>query len=118
MLWGGIVLATALLLPLAPRIAAQLPACGFRSVTGFPCLACGSGRTILALTRFDLQQAFVLNPLACLGMLVFGVGGVIAGVAAVCGWGVPEPRQWSPWIRWGTLLVVLANWGWLILDGR
>ncbi|MBK8000772.1 MAG: DUF2752 domain-containing protein [Verrucomicrobia bacterium] len=56
-----------------------LPFCGLRELTGIPCPACGSTRSLLAWTHLDPIAAFRFNPLfflACSGV------GLWAGLAA------------------------------------
>lgn len=42
--------------------------CLFRAITGFPCPACGSTRSIVAVLRGEMQEALLLNPLGFLGI--------------------------------------------------
>ena len=44
----------------------QLPRCGFKTITGLPCPTCGLTRTIIALSRGDLDRALFINPLAAI----------------------------------------------------
>lgn len=111
LLWGGVAAGLVLLAPLAGRIAAALPACPFRSLTGVPCPACGSGGAALALARLDVAAAFASSPLAALACIAFVAGGLSAGVAAVAGRSVPEPpgRVGVP-ARAVIAAAVLGNW--------
>jgi len=38
-------------------------ACGFKSLAGLPCPGCGVTRSLAALARLDLLQAFLMNPM-------------------------------------------------------
>lgn len=62
-----------LLLVVLVRVAVQwnlpMPVCWMRLLLGVPCPACGSTRCLLAWSRFDLAQAFQLNPLVCLAVV-------------------------------------------------
>jgi hypothetical protein len=120
--WGAVAAALVGLSPLAPRLAgdlaAVLPDCPFRLLTGFPCPTCGATRAAVALARFDLASAFALSPLAACGWLGLVGGGLAAGVAALAGRGVPEPPAVLPgWARAGAVAVLLANWAYLIWAG-
>ena len=118
LLWGGVALALVALAPLADRVAANLPDCFFRSVTGVPCPTCGGTRAALALSRLDLAGAFHANPLVSLALLVLVGGGVVAGALALAGRGVREPARFPAWVRAGLVVVLAANWFFLIVDGR
>jgi hypothetical protein len=113
-----VALALIALSPLAPSFAGLLPACAFKRITGLPCPSCGATRSALALARFDFADAFVHYPLAALAWSLLIGGGLVAGVAALAGYGVPElPRRLPLWARVGIVLVVLANWLYLIATG-
>ncbi|HYN42833.1 MAG TPA: DUF2752 domain-containing protein [Thermoanaerobaculia bacterium] len=121
-LWGAAAASAAALALAAPglvsRVASVLLPCPVKAFTNVPCPACGSGRATLALARLDLPAAFVSNPLFSLAALLFVAGGVVALALAVSGRGVPEPRTLSVTLRAGLVLAVVANWAWLVLDGR
>lgn len=118
LLWGGVALALLLLGPFAERFAANLPGCFFRSVTGFPCPTCGGTRAALALARFDFPAAVHSNPLLTLALLFLVGGGLAAGALALAGRGIREPARVPVWVRAGFVLVLAANWFFLIVDGR
>lgn len=111
------------LLPLAAAgpgaaFAARLPPCLFRAVTGYPCGGCGTTRALLALGGFDLSAAFRLNPLTTVASLAFLAGGVGAGLLALSGREVCEPRSLPWWLLALLVLAVALNWAWLVADGR
>jgi hypothetical protein len=113
--WGAVALATILLAPLAAQWAPSLPGCLFRDLTGLPCPTCGTAHAALALARLDLPGAFVFNPLATLGALVFLLGGVAAAAASLAGRPLREPRLSGLAPRSAALLAVAANCAWLLL---
>ena len=55
----------------SPRRASSSPAAPSRRITGLPCPTCGVTRTIIALSRGDVDRALFLNPLAAIAC---GVG--------------------------------------------
>lgn len=58
----------------AVRWQVPLPFCALRKLTGIPCPACGSTRSLLAWTHLDPVAAFLFNPLfflACAGVAVW-----------------------------------------------
>ena len=122
LLWGAAaVSAVALAVSFRGSVAtalALLPPCPFKSVTGLPCPACGSGRASAALATLDLPSALASNPLFTFGAFVFLLGGLFAAAAAFTGRGVPEPRTLPVPVRAAGVAVVAANWLWLLLDGR
>lgn len=115
LLWGAVAVLLLGLAPLGEQLAAALPACPLKSWTGVPCLSCGTARSALALSHFDLPGAFAVSPLATVGWMVLVGGGLFAGLAALGGRGVPElPRRLSwPW-RLAAVTAVVANWIYLI----
>lgn len=118
LLWGAVAAALVALSPLAPRLAAALPACPFKLLTGLPCPGCGTGRAALALGRFDLAAAFAVSPLAASGWTVLIAGGLIAGAASLARIEVPEPPNRFPRaVRWIAVGALLANWLYLIATG-
>jgi hypothetical protein len=118
LLWGGVALALLALGPFGEGLAANLPGCFFRSMTGFPCPTCGGTRAALALARFDVGGAFHANPLVALALLFLVGGGLAAGALALAGRGVREPVRVPVWVRAGIVVVLAANWFFLIVDGR
>ncbi len=116
--WGAAAVSLLLLSPLVPRWTAGLPPCFFHRVTGLPCLTCGGTRAALALLSGDLAGAFHANPLVAAALLLFVVGGFASGALALAGRGLREPERLPPWTRAAVVLVLAANWLWLIMNGR
>ena len=46
------------------KFSLPLPRCTFRTLTGLPCLSCGTTRCLTALSHLHLLHAFHFNPLA------------------------------------------------------
>ena len=125
-LWGAVV-ATVLALGAtvalaAPALIRVLPACVFRALTGWPCPTCGSTRAILALADGRLLAAVALNPLA---VLMLGGSAIYLGYALGAILGL-VPRVRTGWLtppmpvglRVGLPALLMANWIWLLVQGR
>ena len=104
--------------PFGARLAAALPACPLKSWSGVPCPSCGTTRAALALSELDLRAALAVSPLATLAWMALIGGGLVAGVLAAVGPGLPQPN-WRPTVavRFGIVFVILANWVYLIARG-
>lgn len=118
-IWAGLALAVVALAPLWPLLASLARPCVFHSVTGMPCPTCGATRSVLALLDGRLVDALAFNPLVFVSSLVFFAGAVIAPLwtwrrATLPRLGHPLPM----WLRIGIVLVILANWAWLIAHLR
>jgi hypothetical protein len=126
LLWGSVAVlclaALSLVARLGPGVEAGLftwlPACPVKALAGLPCPTCGATRATLALSHLDLFAAFAWNPLVALAWGLLIVGGLGALLRA---WGrrpLPSlPRRLAPWQRWALLLVVAANWIYLLGQG-
>lgn len=118
LLWGGVAAALVTLSPLGKHLAPAVPACPLKSWTGWPCFTCGATRSALALAEFDLFAALAVSPLMTLVWIVLIAGGLVAGVAALLGRGVPEPPVHVSWgWRAAVVAVVLGNWVYLVWHG-
>jgi len=114
--WAGLALAAVALRPLWDFLAPHLGRCTFRSLTGIPCPTCGATRGVLALLHHHPGQAFLLNPLVASGTVILVVGGLLAPLWAWRRGTVPVLETPLPrWLRMAAVLVILANWGWVIL---
>jgi hypothetical protein len=94
------------------------PICWMRVVTGIPCPGCGSTRCLLALSHFDVAQAFRFNPmtfLTCVGAVIW----FIAWTADVYWQAQWRARFLQPLRRLPlgviVLVAVLVNWVYLCL---
>ena len=123
-LWLSVALAGAALVVL--WVAAgheELPRviCPFRQITGIPCFTCGGTRAILALSRGDVQAAFIWNPLVAVGAIVALVWLAYAAVVTV----LRAPRlrvrlgeRDRVLFRAAAWTAIASNWVFLILQGR
>ncbi|MDF1753040.1 MAG: DUF2752 domain-containing protein [Verrucomicrobiales bacterium] len=91
------------------------PACGFKKVTGIPCVACRGTRSLRALADGQVGKAVAYNPLAVLGCLIAVVwlGGYVVRK------GNPPRRSISiKAVAVITTLLLIGNWVYLILTNR
>jgi hypothetical protein len=117
-LWLGVSLAAAVLCLgwLAFRL--PLPQCAFRAWTGFPCLTCGTTRTVQALLEGNLAAAILLNPLAVLALAGIAVFNLYA--LTVLALRLPRLRVEHISARGALSLRIAAggavaiNWAWLL----
>jgi hypothetical protein len=99
----------------------ELPRCLFKTLTGLPCPTCGVTRTVIALSRFDVQRALFMNPLAaiaCVAGLLY-----LLYAAAVLLLRLPRLRPTvsdvdARRIRIVAIATLAINWVWLIGTGR
>jgi len=121
LLWGAIGLVLALAALLTPF--ALLPyRCPFKVLTGIPCPTCGMTRGLIAARHLDFSTAFLMNPLAAVVAVGFGLFVVYAWIAILLRTRrirLAVTRSWEPTaIRIGVVTVFLANWLFLIAVGR
>ncbi len=118
-LWGAVAVGLIVLSPVAPDLAeGLLPVCPFKTLTGLPCLTCGTTRAALALARFEVAEAIAVNPLATIAWIGLVAGGMVAGVTALAGRSLREPRWYLPVsLRLGMVAIVATNWLYLIWAG-
>jgi hypothetical protein len=94
--------------------------CVFKSLTGRPCLTCGTTRTLGLLFRGDLHGALLMNPLAAFFALLL-VPWALADAALLLS-GRSLRLEVSPplarVLRVAVVLAVLVNWAYLIAAGR
>ncbi len=114
-LWGVVTASVVVLRPFWLAAAPLLPACPFRAITGIPCPTCGSTHAAVALMHGRLGAALAANPLAVLAGVAFLAGGLAAPLWAALGWPVLDvPAPLPRWLRAALVVVIVANWAWLI----
>jgi hypothetical protein len=123
-LWLSVALAGAALVVLwlaagheeLPRVV-----CPFRHITGIPCVTCGGTRAVLALTRGDVQAAFIWNPLVA----AFAIAALAWLLYAAIVTTLRAPRlrvrlgaRDRFLFRAAAWVAIASNWVFLILQGR
>lgn len=121
-LWAAVAAALAVMAALVVSVSGWPPlACPLRDVTGVPCPSCGTTRAIFALAAGNLGDALRWNPLAALAFGAAACYVAYAGTVAVLRLPrlrlTPGPTM-ARAARLATLTAVLANWLFLIADGR
>jgi hypothetical protein len=111
--WGILVLAGELLGRLGMGAP---PSCGFRRLTGHPCLTCGGTRSVISAVSGDFGAAFLWNPLVFLALvLLLGLTGV--RLVAARGLVVSLDRR-ERGLAWaGVVILAALNWGYLLRMG-
>ena len=115
--WGGMVLALLLIAPWGGWLTSLLWRCPTKRFLGIPCPTCGLTRAALALSRFEVTEAFVRFPLQSLAWTVFLVGGVVAGGMALLGRPLAKPKEPPRWAKIVAIVAVLCNWIYGIVTG-
>jgi len=94
--------------------------CALRLLIGHPCPACGMTRAFVAVLHGQLLTGFLISPLgalACLGLVAF-----LFYVPFVHWRGFRPHLELSlreQWVwRIGIILLILANWAYLVAAGR
>ncbi|MCO4772384.1 MAG: DUF2752 domain-containing protein [Deltaproteobacteria bacterium] len=94
--------------------------CAFLLLTDLPCLTCGMTRSWVALVHGDVFGAIAWNPLGTALCLTALAGGVYAAARQL---GAPALRVSTSalerrFIRFGIVLAVALNWGFVFSAGR
>lgn len=102
----------------------NMAVCFIKHSTGFPCPSCGATRSVLAIMKGQLQEAFYLNPLGYLITIIMLITPpwIIADVARkrdslFTFYHAIEARLRQPAYAIPLVLLVLLNWFWNIKKG-
>jgi hypothetical protein len=109
-----LALAAAAVLP----VTELAPVCTFRSMTGLPCPACGSTRSLACLAHGQFLASAALNPLFVAAVSAALIAFLLNGVLIL--FRLPRPSLHMTTgegicIRWLAALLVVAQWAFLIL---
>lgn len=100
------------------RVAVRI--CLFKTLTGWPCLTCGSTRTLGSLFSLDWAGAVAMNPLTAAAVLVIAAWGLADLLLWPSGRALAldlSPRS-ARIAGWVAVAFALANWLYLIAVGR
>jgi hypothetical protein len=118
----GALLLTALLLAPVELLAPWVGECHFHELTGWPCMTCGITRALVALSRGEVLVALRMNPLLIGAVLAAFAYTPLAWVMWLRRWPRPRIALRTGRARWTAALaaigLLLANWAFLIIDGR
>jgi len=118
LLWAVSAVSALVLRPVWLAVAPFLPPCPFRVLTGVPCLTCGTTRAAVAFLDGRPLDALAANPLAALAGGAFVLGGLAAPLWVAARLPVPDlAAPLAPWTRIAIIVVLLANWVWVIAVG-
>jgi hypothetical protein len=112
LLWGALVVAAIIV---ETKTGQRFVFCPLKRISGIPCPACGSMRSISSLLQGDLLAALSYNPLF---LVLAWVGSTLLLTRVVSGWTVRLSGDAATTRRliWGALLgLVLANWVYLMV---
>jgi uncharacterized protein DUF2752 len=117
---AGIAGLAALAVGLLHLDALPFTVCFFKLGTGWPCVTCGSTRALGRLFHGDLAGAWLMNPLAAVGVLALLPWG--AADLALLPRGRSLGLELSPAagriVRTVAIAAVVANWVYLVAAGR
>jgi hypothetical protein len=96
------------------------PGCYFHALTGFPCPTCGSIRMLEALFQGEVVVAFAWNPLVFSGLAVLAIWAVSSSLRSILR--LPALRvalssREQNMLRLLILILLVTNWGYLIIRG-
>ncbi len=118
-IYGGISLAGLLSARLLP-VARLLPSCLIKEFFGFPCPTCGATRSVVRLSYGDLRGSFAANPLVSLALVstviffLWSVASLIMGLPRI---ELVLSEREKNRMRAGVILLVVANWLYLVRAG-
>lgn len=115
-LWAAAAAGSLLLRPLLDFVPILLPRCLWHGLTGFPCPTCGTTRAAMALLHGHPLSALSFNPLTGAAGCVFLAGGALVPLWVLLNAPVPVLES-LPRLRVAAVLVLLANWAYLVWAG-
>ena len=117
LIYGGIGIFGFLGATFFSKLTVLLPHCPFHLITGLPCPTCGATRSGILLSQLQILDAFLTNPLFVI--VCFGVGLWALCALALHFFGkrlrFESWNQVKPFIRILLVVVIMANWVYLII---
>ena len=115
-IYGSIALLALLAARLVP-IASIVPSCAFKGLWGVPCPTCGSTRAVVHLSHGEIAAALAMNPVVTLVFVlavIFFFYSLIALMFDLRKIGFIMTEREKNTVRITAVLLLLAQWGWLI----
>lgn len=94
-----------------------LPPCMFHTITGVPCPSCGATRSATLLAHGEVVRALAMNPFfffLFIAAVIWGIGSLILFTLKFT-MSVRLSYLEARIIRWGVLIMLFANWCYLIV---
>ena len=94
-----------------------MPDCSFLIHTGYPCPSCGMTRSITAIAKGRIVEAFNFHPFGVILLAAIAVVAIVASAEALTGKNlISLLRPSLRWV-WIALICMLAGWAWVLVTG-
>jgi len=116
--WGFVAIGTIAFAGIWQHQLELLPPCLFKHLTGIPCPTCGVTRSVVSLSKLDLYDSFLYNPLSMISIFAL----ILFSPAFITAWlfrkrlEIVLAERDRKFLRISLVLVLMANWAFLILS--
>jgi hypothetical protein len=88
--------------------------CGFKSVTGLPCVFCGGTRSACALLEGDFAHALYLNPISIATLSLGFIAAIICVAEILLGHALADwPRVWKSTRKIAPIILLFIAFYWV-----
>jgi len=122
LIWGGIgllMMAGGWVWPMIPSSLTPVQACPLKRMVALPCLSCGLTRSVVAFSHGDIIEAFLINPLGGLGVLLLSLFTLYSIVALLFRTRRLRFKFQNRFLKIavhvGIVVAILINWVYLII---
>lgn len=84
--------------------------CIFREITGFKCPGCGIAHMFVAISRFDLSGAFLVNPLMFICLPLWGIIYIVSKVYYIKTGYKMNGGKVVPFLEYSFLFLIVLFW--------
>lgn len=115
-IYGGIAV-SALVIPWFLPVMSLAPSCSFKGFLNIPCPTCGATRAIVHLSHGEFLPALAMNPITAMVIafaVLFFFYSLITLVFDIRRIGFVMTEREKNAVRIMAILLLLAQWGWLI----